>query len=117
MAKKRQKLNDVFETRATNPREVKVGDVVTSALFKKPFWHDVHGLESRLSEELKTITFKKPIAAVYNPLIYADKLHSMYLAKFVTGPKKILFVGMNPGPFGMCQTSVESPANSILNLL
>merc|ERR1719300_1376349 len=29
-----------------------------------------------------------------------------YLEKYVTGSKKILFVGLNPGPWGMCQTGV-----------
>lgn len=107
MAAKRLKTENSFEKRETNAKnEIKVGAIVTSTLFSKPFWHQVNDLEMRLSEELATIQFPKSIAAAYNPLLYAKELHSKYLAKFVDGPKKVLFIGMNPGPFGMCQTSV-----------
>lgn len=30
----------------------------------------------------------------------------MYLARYGAGPKEVLLVGMNPGPFGMAQTGV-----------
>jgi single-strand selective monofunctional uracil DNA glycosylase len=46
------------------------------------------------------------IFASYNPLSYAFKPHSKYLQKFANGPKKALFLGMNPGPWGMVQTGV-----------
>jgi single-strand selective monofunctional uracil DNA glycosylase len=54
-------------------------------------------------EELK---FKPSIAFVYNPLRYAWPVHEAYLRKFGRGPKRVLFLGMNPGPFGMSQTGV-----------
>lgn len=43
---------------------------------------------------------------VYNPLVYAWPAHEEYLRRFGTGRKKILFLGMNPGPFGMAQIGV-----------
>jgi single-strand selective monofunctional uracil DNA glycosylase len=46
------------------------------------------------------------VAYVYNPLYYAWPVHEAYLRRFGTGPKQVLFVGMNPGPFGMLQTGV-----------
>jgi len=50
---------------------------------------------------------------VYNPLEYAWKSHVAYLSKYASSPKKIVFLGMNPGPWGMAQTGVpfgEIPA-------
>ena len=43
---------------------------------------------------------------VYNPLVYAWAVHEQYLQRFAQGPKRILFLGMNPGPFGMAQCGV-----------
>jgi len=33
-------------------------------------------------------------------------MHEAYLAKYGAGPKRVVFLGMNPGPFGMTQTGV-----------
>lgn len=44
---------------------------------------------------------------VYNPLEYAADLHNQYLKKYCNSPKKLVFLGMNPGPWGMCQTGVR----------
>lgn len=43
---------------------------------------------------------------VYNPLLYAWRAHEAYLRKFGACPKRVVFLGMNPGPFGMVQTGV-----------
>jgi single-strand selective monofunctional uracil DNA glycosylase len=43
---------------------------------------------------------------VYNPLDYAWESHRQYLEKFGKGPKKTLWLGIIPGPFGMAQTGV-----------
>lgn len=43
---------------------------------------------------------------VYNPLDYAWTVHQQYLDRFATGTKRVLFLGMNPGPFGMAQIGV-----------
>ena len=43
---------------------------------------------------------------VYRPLEYAAVLADGYVTKFGTGTKEVVFVGMNPGPFGMAQTGV-----------
>ncbi len=45
-------------------------------------------------------------AYVYNPLDYARIPHEKYLKRYGGGPKEVLLVGMNPGPFGMAQTGV-----------
>lgn len=46
------------------------------------------------------------MAHVYNPLLYAWELHAAYLRRFALSRKRVLFLGMNPGPFGMVQTGV-----------
>jgi single-strand selective monofunctional uracil DNA glycosylase len=60
----------------------------------------------RLSAEAGKLRFSPPVTHVYNPLFYAWKGHEMYLRRFGGGLKEIIFLGMNPGPFGMAQTGV-----------
>jgi single-strand selective monofunctional uracil DNA glycosylase len=62
-------------------------------------------LTRAFAEEIDTLAFSPPVAAVYNPLQYAWKAHEQYLQRS-TPPVKILFMGMNPGPWGMAQTGV-----------
>ena len=61
-------------------------------------------IEVRLANELLKLEY--PDAKyVYNPLSYAIKPHSEFIEKYCNeSPKKILFLGMNPGPWGMAQT-------------
>ena len=59
-----------------------------------------------LREEVEALRFKPPVAHVYNPLNYAWDAHEIYLRRFGHGVKNTLFIGMNPGPFGMMQTGV-----------
>ena len=59
-----------------------------------------------LREALRSLTFSAPVTHVYNPLDYAWEAHAAYVRKFATGPRRVVFLGMNPGPFGMTQTGV-----------
>lgn len=43
---------------------------------------------------------------IYNPLSYAWDIHEEYLRRYVRPDADIMFMGMNPGPFGMVQTGV-----------
>jgi len=52
------------------------------------------------------LDFPPPATHVYNPLDYARKPHEAYLRRYGAGAKRVLFVGMNPGPWGMVQTGV-----------
>lgn len=63
-------------------------------------------IEQELCTKLLDITFPSSVQYIYNPLEYAFETHAMYVRKYCTGIKKILFVGMNPGPWGMSQTGV-----------
>ncbi|MDI9403746.1 MAG: single-stranded DNA-binding protein [Limnohabitans sp.] len=59
----------------------------------------------RLSRSVAALRFGGVVAAVYNPLDYARTPHEMYLAMARPRPRA-LFLGMNPGPYGMAQTGV-----------
>jgi len=67
---------------------------------------DLVAIARRLSRRVDGLSFGPPTAYVYNPLAYAWGPHSQYLKRYGVGPKEIVFVGMNPGPFGMAQTGV-----------
>lgn len=56
---------------------------------------------------LKDLTFFEPVQHVYNPLDYAWEPHQDYVHKYCRSHKEVLFLGMNPGPFGMAQTGVS----------
>jgi single-strand selective monofunctional uracil DNA glycosylase len=60
----------------------------------------------QLSGELAPMRFAAPVSHVYDPLTYAWPIHEAYLARFAASPKRVVFLGMNPGPFGMAQTGV-----------
>jgi len=60
----------------------------------------------QLRKDVNRLKFSAPVTHVYNPLAYAWAGHELYLNKFGVGPKRIVFLGMNPGPFGMVQTGV-----------
>jgi single-strand selective monofunctional uracil DNA glycosylase len=59
-----------------------------------------------LSENVGRLEFRAPVAFVYDPLDYAWAAHEAYIRKFANTHKRIVFLGMNPGPFGMAQTGV-----------
>jgi single-strand selective monofunctional uracil DNA glycosylase len=59
-----------------------------------------------LSRKVNGLTFSPPVSHVYNPLDYARAPHEAYLERWGQGPKQVLLLGMNPGPFGMAQTGV-----------
>lgn len=60
----------------------------------------------QLCDEMESLTFSAPVAFTYNPLTYAWAGHEQYIRRFGNGGKDVLYLGMNPGPFGMAQTGV-----------
>jgi single-strand selective monofunctional uracil DNA glycosylase len=60
----------------------------------------------RLRNRLERLKFSAPVTHVYNPLAYAWSPYEAYLRKFARKPKRVIFLGMNPGPFGMVQTGI-----------
>jgi single-strand selective monofunctional uracil DNA glycosylase len=60
----------------------------------------------RLRREIAPLRFGPPVTHVYNPLDHARVAHHRYLERYAGGPRAVVFLGMNPGPFGMVQTGV-----------
>jgi single-strand selective monofunctional uracil DNA glycosylase len=61
---------------------------------------------ARLRDATGALRFLPPVRYVYPPLDYAWLVHAEYARRFATPPKRVLFLGMNPGPFGMAQTGI-----------
>ncbi|MDQ6860478.1 MAG: single-stranded DNA-binding protein, partial [Verrucomicrobiota bacterium] len=59
-----------------------------------------------LRDAMKSLRFAAPVSHVYNPLDYAWAAHEDYLRRYGNSRKRAVFLGMNPGPFGMVQTGV-----------
>ena len=61
---------------------------------------------ARLRDRVDALRFAAPVAFIYNPLRYAWAPHEAYLRRYGAGRRRVIFMGMNPGPFGMAQTGV-----------
>ena len=59
-----------------------------------------------LSESLRPLEWGLPVSFIYDPTDYARVPLSEYFEKYGHSPKKVVLVGMNPGPWGMLQTGV-----------
>ena len=60
-----------------------------------------------LRDAVDGLTFGPKAPYVYNPLVYAWDPHQKYVKRFGKGSgRRGVFVGMNPGPWGMAQTGV-----------
>lgn len=62
-------------------------------------------ITDELSAKVSGLRFAPPVAYVYNPLAYAREPHWQYLKRYA-GSGVAVWVGMNPGPFGMAQTGI-----------
>jgi single-strand selective monofunctional uracil DNA glycosylase len=60
----------------------------------------------QLRDAVGKLRFAPPVSHVYNPLEYAWAAHEAYLREYGNSGKRVIFLGMNPGPFGMAQTGV-----------
>lgn len=90
---KRKSTTTVDEERLNSENEIATG---------------ILDLEKQLVHELtnSNITYDATVEYIYNPLDYAFDLHSKYVHKYGNGKKKLLFLGMNPGPWGMVQCGI-----------
>jgi single-strand selective monofunctional uracil DNA glycosylase len=59
-----------------------------------------------LSARVDRLAFAPPVSHTYNPLDYAWAPHAQYLERYAASRKRVVFIGMNPGPFGMVQCGV-----------
>jgi len=63
-------------------------------------------ISSVLASECSALSFGPKVQAVYNPLVYAVRPYNLYLELAGSSTKKVIFLGINPGPWGMAQTGV-----------
>ena len=59
-----------------------------------------------LSRKLADLRFSDPVEYVYNPFEYARAAWEQYLTRYGSGRKRVIFLGMNPGPWGMVQNGI-----------
>lgn len=60
----------------------------------------------KMRERLDALDFASPVDTVYDPLDYAWGAFEEYVRRFGGKPGRALFLGMNPGPWGMAQTGI-----------
>lgn len=60
----------------------------------------------KLRNAVDKLQFAAPTAYTYNPLRYAWAPHRTYIKRYGNSRKRVLFLGMNPGPWGMAQTGI-----------
>lgn len=63
-------------------------------------------IELDLVSKINTLNFNKPVDYIYSPVEYAFETHSNFVKTYCNSTKKVLFLGLNPGPWGMSQTGV-----------
>jgi len=68
--------------------------------------HAAVEISRRLSRSVGRLSFGSPVTHVYNPLTYARRPHEAFLERYARPGVEAVFLGMNPGPFGMGQTGV-----------
>lgn len=68
--------------------------------------HKVVNATKKLCKAVNRLDFSDHVDWIYNPLEYAWAAHEEYIRRFLLKSCKIVFLGMNPGPWGMAQTGV-----------
>lgn len=63
-------------------------------------------IEERLARDLQSLELDPRVTHVYNPVHHAKMTHEMFLEGYTNSEKEVLFLGMNPGPWGMIQTGI-----------
>lgn len=85
---------------APDPQNAAAGDLVSDPALPLIF------AAQRLRQAVSRLRFGAPVRHVYNPLDYAWACYEVYLRRYAAPPKRVVFLGMNPGPFGMVQTGI-----------
>ena len=67
---------------------------------------DLRDIYRRLARAVDGLSFGPPVTHVYNPLDYARIPAERYFDRAGANRPEAVFLGMNPGPWGMAQTGV-----------
>ncbi|HMO17138.1 MAG TPA: DUF4918 family protein [Oligoflexia bacterium] len=68
--------------------------------------NQVMNVIDNLASSVNTFKPQDLSLTIYNPLVYARAPIEEYVKRFFCEEAKVLFLGMNPGPFGMAQTGI-----------
>ena len=63
-------------------------------------------ISEKLLKDLRLLRFAPPVSHIYNPLEYAKAPYEKYWKLYGRPVKKVVLLGMNPGPWGMVQTGI-----------
>lgn len=63
-------------------------------------------IEEQLAKEIERCPMDERVVYLYNPIGYARTTHEMFMKRYMNSQRDVLFLGMNPGPWGMSQTGV-----------
>jgi single-strand selective monofunctional uracil DNA glycosylase len=77
-----------------------------SPVAQQPVAQQLLASARELSQTLAALRFAPPVTHVYDPLQYAWAPYEAYVSRFGATRKRVVLLGMNPGPFGMMQTGV-----------
>lgn len=101
-------MPDPYGIPRSPPKPIMSPIMMRALQFGKNLQEQFLHIELELCQQLRTLSFGPPVAHIYSPLEYALDPHKDYLNKFCSGKKDVLFLGMNPGPYGMVQTGVST---------
>ena len=63
-------------------------------------------ITEKLLKDLRPLRFGPPVSHIYNPLEYAKAPYEKYWRLYGGPEKRVIFLGINPGPWGMVQTGI-----------
>lgn len=66
----------------------------------------IYKVYESLAKQMADMRYSNPIAYVYNPLSYSFYSFKFYLSHINFNAPLNLFLGINPGPYGMAQTGI-----------
>lgn len=101
-------MADPYGIPRSPPKPIMSPIMMRALQFGKNLQEQFLHIELELCQQLRTLSFGPPVAHIYSPLEYALDPHKDYLNKFCSEKKGVLFLGMNPGPYGMVQTGVST---------
>ncbi|XP_043273234.1 single-strand selective monofunctional uracil DNA glycosylase [Venturia canescens] len=112
----RHKKAELLTTEVIDANEKK--NVLNSPLVPAVSWNIADcllAIECQLTTNIEYgIRFSPPVEYLYNPISYAFEVHSKYVRQYCQSSKKLLFLGLNAGPWGMSQTGVPFGEISIV---